>query len=150
MKKVIFLFFGIVLSLNVSAQWYSAYGVTNVNELNQEQCNLALQKADKTIKTGKILTFAGVGTSLVGIIVYSSAIKDVIDSDDLEFGKEINKGTFGAIMMYGGGIAAGIGIPVWISGESQKSQIEIALKKFDTAWYNKKGYPIGVGIKVTF
>ena len=40
-----------------------------MNELNQDQLNLALTKSLETINTGKILTFIWVGVSCLGIAI---------------------------------------------------------------------------------
>ena len=145
MKKLTILIIGILLSISLNAQWYQAYGVTNVNDLNEDQCNLALKKATKSIEVGQIMTFGGAAVFVVGILVYQSAIKDVLDSDDLDFDQELNKGTAGSLIAAGGGIICTIGVPLWISGNTQKKQIEIALVKFkDTS------YVPSFGLKINF
>ena len=149
MKKVVFLIIGIMLSISLNAQWYYNYNVTNVNDLTEIQCNLALRKANGQIETAKIMTLGGAIASIAGIIVYSNSLEneteDILDGD-----YDVNTGGFtaGAVLAYGGAAICGIGIPIWISGEMKKNQVEIALKKFDTAYNNTTSF--GVGMRVTF
>ena len=147
MKKLI-LIFTILLSFGiVNAQWlYSKYNVTNVNELTKEQCDLALQQANKTISTGKTLTVIGGGVLIIGAIMYSSGLNEIVDSSTLsDIDKGLDKGIAGAYIGGAGALIACIGVPLWISGESQKSQIEIALVKFkDTS------YVPSFGLTITF
>jgi len=147
MKKLILIFTILVSFGIVNAQWfYSKYSVTNVNELTKEQCDLALQKANKTISTGKTMTVIGAGVLIVGAIMYSSGLNEIVSSSTVSgIDEGLNKGIAGAYIGGAGAIIAGIGIPVWISGESQKSQIEIALVKFkDTS------YVPSFGLKISF
>lgn len=147
MKKLI-LIFTILISFGVAnAQWYRThYGVTNINELTKEQCDFALEKANKTIKTGKTMTVIGAGACIIGAIMYSSGLNEIVSSTTMSgIDEGLDKGLAGAYILGAGGIIAGIGIPVWISGESQKTQIEIALIKFkDTS------YVPSFGLKITF
>jgi len=150
MKKTMILLIAILLSITVNAQWHQSYGVTNVNDLTLEQCNFSLQKAEKTIKAGKAMTFGGAAVSLIGIVVYSNAVeKEVNDIWDGDYNVETGGITTGAILTYGGAAICGIGIPVWVSGSSQKTQIEIALKKFNTSYHNQTFSP-GIGINISF
>lgn len=57
--------------------------------------------------------------------------------------------------MCGGGLLAGIGIPMWIIGNNRKSQIEVALVKFQSTSYvmpSGTSYvmPPGIGLKIKF
>ena len=101
----------------------SIYGDTTVNELTKEQCDLALQKANKTISTGKNMTVVGSGFLIIGAIVYSRGLIK-IDSSPLFSGKGVIEVITGAIIGGTGAIITCIGVPLWISGESQKSQIQ--------------------------
>ena len=147
MKKTIILL-TILLSFGiVNAQWYyTQYGVTNMNELTMEQCDFALEKAERTIKTGKTMTALGAGACIIGAMIYSNGLNDIIDSSTLSgIDNGLNKGIAGAYILGAGAIAASIGIPIWISGESQKSQVEIALVKFKDI-----SYIPSFGFKITF
>lgn len=146
MKKLMTTILGLFLVLSVNAQWYQTYGVTNVNELTYDQCMLALEKAENTETIGTIMTFSGAGTFIVGALIYTNAVKSTFNSTDLNFDDELNKGTFGTLLASGGAIVCGIGIPLWISGATQKSQIEVALKKFDT----QGTAALGFGIRINF
>ena len=58
MKKIISICFLVFFAVTGNAQKHNK---TNLNDLNQDQLNLALTKSLKTIKTGKILTGIGAG-----------------------------------------------------------------------------------------
>jgi len=147
MKKLTTTILGLFLILIVNAQWYQTYGVTNVNELTKEQCDLALKKANNTIITGQWMTFGGAATSIIGIAIYAASLeKEVNDIWDNDYNVKTGGMTIGAIMAYSGAIVCGIGIPLWISGATQKSQIEIALKKFDVQGTTALGF----GFKINF
>lgn len=131
MKKLIAFCFFVFFAIAGNAQWYyNSFNVTNINELNQDQLNLALQKAERSIKTGKTLTFVGLGIGVVGAILYSSGLSGIVNDDISNLGSNTNKGVAGAYIMCGGFGMAGIGIPVWVSGARRKDDIEIALVKF--------------------
>jgi hypothetical protein len=144
MKKLI-LVFTILLSFGIAnAQWYSTYGVTNINELTKEQCDLALEKANSTITLGKVFTFGGAALTMIGIIVsFRSATEYLFSFEYLQ--DEPNKRPSGDVLICGGAVACCIGIPFWISGKSQKSQIEIALVKFEDT-----SYVPSFGLKIAF
>jgi len=147
MKKTIILLLGIVLTLNVNAQWYfNSFGVTNINELNEAQLNFALEKSTKTVETGQTLTFVGSGAAILGYIIYAASLNKIITDDYGNVSENVNKSFAGAAIMYGGIITVGIGIPLWISGTNRRNDIEIALKKYDSAYLNG----IGVGLKFAF
>jgi hypothetical protein len=108
-----------------------------LNELNQDQLNLALTKSEKTIKTGAILTFAGpVVTAIGGLIAINNG--DILNE---------NTAKTGAYMIIIGGATMVTGITVWIVGASKKHKIELELVKFNppgTASIN------GIGFKIRF
>jgi len=133
MKKIIILLLGIVLTFNVNAQWYNTRGVININELNKVQLNLAMEKTVKTIKIGQNMTLIGIGTAIIGGFMYTNS-------------SDATGSFFGYTLLYGGALTTSIGIPLWISGTTRKSAIEIALKKYDSAYLNG----IGVGLKFAF
>ena len=59
MKKILFVLVFVLFVFNANSQWYQKYGVTNINDLSEEQLKYSLHKAETNIKTGKILTFTG-------------------------------------------------------------------------------------------
>jgi hypothetical protein len=114
-----------------------------LNELSQDQLNLALTKSKTIIKTGKTMTFTGVGISCLGIAIGLGSLMGDIGKGTLDD----NTGLGGAIIMcFGGGISL-IGIPVWIVGASKKHKITLELAKFNppgSASIN------GIGLKMRF
>ena len=146
MKKLTLILGMIVITSIVSAQWYQSYGVMDVNELNIEQCQLALEKANKSIKAGKIMTFTGAIAGVIGGVIYSNSLKNMVTDMDYQSADHLGSAYAGAGLLYGGLIVCGIGIPLWISADARKNQIEIVMKKFDTMGMAA----VGVGIKLKF
>jgi hypothetical protein len=147
MKKLITICFLLFFSIAINAQWYyNSFNVTNINDLNQAQLNLALTKANQSIKTGQIMTGVGAVIAIIGAVMYSSGLSGIVNSNSTTgINDNLNKGMAGAYIMYGGAIVAGIGIPVWISGHMRKNDIEIALVKFKPT-----GSINGIGLKIRF
>jgi hypothetical protein len=108
--------------------------------LNQDQLNLALSTSLKTIKTGKTLTFVGIGAFAIGAIITEGAL----NSDD-DINEKLPKVLGGALLGTAGEISAGIGILLWIVGASNKNKIEIKLAKFGPTSYSN-----GIGVRITF
>ena len=132
----------IVLSSIISnAQWYTEYGVTNMNELNEQQLNLALKQSQKTINIGVALTAIGVPLIIIGGVMYLSGLNEIIDQN-IEGG--LNKSATGSLIMCGGGLSASIGIPIWIVGANRKNIILVHLEKFKTS------YIPSLGIRINF
>lgn len=76
MKKLLFILF-VFSSVYSDAQWYTRrFGVANITELNKDQLNFALDRADRTRRTGMTLTIVGVSaiagglTTMAGIPVW--------------------------------------------------------------------------------
>ena len=135
MKKLMTVAGLFLLVTFANAQWYQSYGVTNINELTAEQCKVALKKANNTTTTGAIMTLAGITASVAGYLIINNDIDDIVEGD-------ISSYTNGMGLMYAGAGIAAIGIPLWISGATRKSQIEVAMVKFkDTT---------GLGFKIKF
>ena len=69
MKKVIFVIIGIILlSVSSHGQWYSRrYGVSDLNELTQEQLNLALTNVKFEFASGIFLSVVGAAGLYGGI-----------------------------------------------------------------------------------
>jgi hypothetical protein len=107
------------------------------SELNQDQLNLALERSIKTIKTGKILTFSGLGFAFIGSMIAWSGQGRHDDNTTLDGS---NAAVAGVIMGY-------TGITVWIVGASKKKNIQLELAKFKT---NGSASINGVGLKVRF
>jgi len=144
MKTLTFLL-AMLIAISANAQWYQSYGVTNINDLTQPQCELALEKAHNTITAGAILTVGGGILFGIGIAVLNSSVNDAYGATTLQDVSDVaNKSTGGYVLSVAGGTMFAIGIPLWISGATRKSQLEVAMKKFDTAMVPT------VGIKITF
>jgi hypothetical protein len=140
MKKLFSICLSLFLSVLCNAQENSK---PKYNELNQDQLNLALTKSEKTVKTGKILTFVGLGveSSGIAILIYAGS-KSLLDGSD-----NSNLATAGLCLFGAGGISMLSGIPVWISGANKKHEITLEMLKFHppgSASIN------GIGIKVRF
>ena len=125
MKKLILICFPVFFSVIVNAQ---VNHKPNLNELNQDQLNFALKKSKNTIKLGKILTFAGLGASSIGIVMlFEAGTKSIVEGSD-----NTTTVTTGAYLMIFGSCTSLIGIPVWIVGANKKHKIELELVKFNT------------------
>jgi hypothetical protein len=147
MKKLTLVLLIVCFAFSVNAQWYyNSFNVSNINDLNQDQLNLSLTKANKSIKTGQIMTGVGGGVCIIGAIMYSSGLNNMASSTTYSgINEGLNKGTAGAYIAGAGGIIASIGIPIWISGFMRKSDIEVTLVKFKpTSSIN------GIGLKIRF
>lgn len=134
---------------NVDAQWYYAqYGVTNMNELNQKQLNVALEQSLKTINTGQILTGVGVGITLIGTIIYASGLKDIVEdtytSGYTQIEQGLSKTAAGGLILAGGSTLLSTGIIVWIIGDSRMKVVKVHLAKYDQV------YIPSIGLKLTF
>ncbi len=107
------LVFTILLSFGIAnAQWYhTRYGVTNINELTKEQCDLALQKANKTISFGKEMTVGGSGLLIIGTILYVNG-SNKIDNSPSFSGKGVIEVIAGAFIGGIGTIITCIGVPL--------------------------------------
>ena len=147
MKKLTLVLLIVCFAFSVNAQWYyNSFNVSNMNELNQDQLNLSLTKANQSIKTGQIMTGVGAGVCIIGAIMYSSGLSNIVSSTTYSgIDEGLNKGIAGAYIAGAGAIVAGIGIPVWISGKNKKNDIEVALVKFKPT-----GSINGIGLKIRF
>jgi hypothetical protein len=114
-----------------------------LNELSQDQLNLALTKSKKTIKTGKILIYTGAGVEGLGVAIILGSLLADFDKGTLDY----NTGKGGYIIMCCGVGISLIGLPVWIVGASKKHKITLELAKFNppgSASIN------GIGLKMRF
>lgn len=140
MKKLIsicFLFFFVVIGnaqVNKKPKW---------NELNQDQLSLALEHSSKNIKTGKILTFSGLGVASFGMVVGMAGVIETWDNPN----SHDNTAAVGGIALVAGIITVYVGIPIWIVGATRKKNITLELVK-----YNPKGSASinGFGLKIRF
>jgi hypothetical protein len=110
------------------------------SELNQDQLNLALTKSKKTIKTGKIITFSGLGVYCIGYIMAMGPNQSPDPSYD-------NNSDAGSVIAVIGGIISYAGIIVWAVGATKKYNINLELAKFNppgSASIN------GIGLKIRF
>ena len=141
MKRLISICFLVSLTVMCNAQENAK---PNYSELYQDQLNLSLKHASKSIKTGKILTFVGAGAFTIGIIIMASSIEN---STDEITDTTVNSFIAGDLLAFGGLISTVIGIPVWIVGVNKKNKIEVELVKF-----NPKGSASinGIGLKIRF
>ena len=134
-----------LVAISANALWYQSYGVTNINDLTQPQCELALEKAHNTITAGAIPTVGGGILFGIGIAVLNSSVDDAYNATTWQDVSDVTDKSIGStVLMVTGGTMFSIGIPLWISGATRKSQLEVAMKKFDTAMVPT------VGIKITF
>ena len=135
MKKIVMLFFVFVIAFSVMAQ-------KNVNlaELNIDQLNLYVNKANNMSITGKILTIAGASTSAItlGLLISYMVKHGLFEPDQTE------PNTY-AILNLCGDAAMIVGIPLWIIGDNRKSKAEIALKKFNL----KSDNSMALGLRLT-
>jgi hypothetical protein len=135
MKWLISVFL-IFVALNGEAQKINK---VEIQDMNQDQLNLALTKSKKTIKTGAILTFAGpVVTAIGGLIAISGRNGDILNE---------NRAKPGAFMIIIGGATMVTGITVWIVGASKKHKIELELVKFNPPGLASIN---GIGLTVRF
>ena len=114
-----------------------------LNELNQDQLNLAFKRAKNTATTGIILTSVGTVVASIGMVMaINEGVKWVAGENSDE-----NTVTAGTSAMIVGGITALIGIPVWIVGASKKKNIQLELAKFNTPG---SASIYGIGLKIRF
>jgi len=157
MKKILFVLVFVLFVFNANSQWYQKYGVTNINDLSEEQLKYSLQKAETNIKTGKILTYTGLGFGIIGIIVGTHATLGIFNN---ELDKTLNEYTAGGALILGGMGAMAVGIPFWIVGTSRRNQVEVALISLKYSSYSGNYQPanlkfrqptsIGLSLKVNF
>jgi hypothetical protein len=88
--------------------------VSKYDGLNKDQLNLVLTQSLKTIKTGKTLTFIGIGSGALGGIIMATSFY----ADNWENG--LFTATAGALLFGAGILSTGIGVPMWIVGSSNK------------------------------
>jgi hypothetical protein len=139
MKKLISICLFVFLAVIGNAQEKSK---PKLNELNQDQLNLALKKSQNTVTVGKVLTLGGLGVSMIGMtITLAAGLKSIDGSDNSD------TALAGAYIMLFGSCTSLIGIPVWAFGAGKKKNIELELAKFKTPGSASIN---GIGIKINF
>ena len=150
MKKILVVALLGLLTISVQGQWYSrSFGVNSINELNEKQLNYALQRAQSNVKTGKILTYSGIGAFTLGTIIAATGVTgfwDGLDEGDLD------QYVAGSMLMLLGMGSTLVGVPFWIVGARRKKQVEIALLRFDSSAYTGFQQPgqFGLSLKIQF
>ena len=141
--KTLLLALIVLFTFHSNAQWYTKqFGVNDIHDLNKEQLNVALTKAEKTTKTGAALTLIGLPVFIVGSVISYSGMKEFTE---LDIDQGVNKLASGSLMMCAGVLSAGIGIPLWIVGNNRKDIITFQLLKFKGT-----SYIPSLGIKINF
>lgn len=141
MKKSISLCFLLLFAVIGNAQVNTK---AHLNELSQDQLDLALIKSNNTIKVGKILTFSGLGISAAAIAISFVSITNTVFREPLDSSKGMMAAGFMIIIGAGSTL---IGIPVWIGGASKKHKITLELAKFNSPVLAAIN---GVGLKIRF
>lgn len=131
MKTKTFLIIGFLfVILSVNAQWYfNQYGVTDMNNLNKDQLELAMQKATKLKKAGVGVTVASTIVTIVGSVIYVNGLKDMESGTNFLAAMFYSAGGLGIASI--GGIGMCVGIPMWIAGASRINVIKIHMQKFE-------------------
>jgi|WetSurSiteA1Bulk_404760.scaffolds.fasta_scaffold43474_1 hypothetical protein len=135
MKKLISIWFLLFFVVTGDAQVNKK---TKWSELNQDQLNLALKHSIKTIKTGKILTFVGLGVASIDMALAFAG----------GFGKSNgNSSQYTGSLVPAGIITMYVGITVWIVGATKKKNISLELVKFNPTGSASIN---GAGLKIRF
>ncbi len=147
MKKILVALILGLVTLSVQGQWYSrSYGVDNINDLSETQLNYALERAQANVKTGKILTWSGVGTFSLGLVIVAISFDDLFtDWDD----DSLDQYLVGSTLVFLGMASTVVGVPFWIAGASRKKQVEIALLRFNPTAYTGFKQPDQFGLSFT-
>ena len=137
----------VFVAVNSNAQWYTRqFGVTNINELNKEQLNIAFTQSQKIAITGLVMTTIGIVAIIGGGITYQiGSEKYAASSTGFHLFNFNNEMLVGGFLIGGGALSTGIGIPLWIVGGNRKNIITAQLAKF-----NGTSYIPSIGIKITF
>jgi len=149
MKKLFIIVVAIFCSVGLNAQYLQNLNVQNTDysKLSESQLNLAYNKAEKNVSTGKTLVGVGAGATIIGIVIYVSSLNSIVESTDYDYSGEMAGSTAGTLLALGGGTMAGIGISLWIGGSNKMESIEIHLVKFKSP--QNKPVP-GIGLAFNF
>lgn len=122
-------------AIQVNAQWYTRqFGVNNINELNEEQLNIAFTKFKKIATSGTFMTSIGIVAIIVGEVIYQIGEREYEPGGIIDFGFN-DKMFYGGVIIGVGAISSGIGIPLWMVGGNRKYLIKGQLAKFDDISY---------------
>ena len=139
-----------LFTIIVDAQWYQRqYGVNDINELNEEYLKYSLQKAESNVKTGKILTYTGIGLGTVGLILGVHATSRIITDPFSSWDAELAEVVTGEILLLGGMGTMAVGIPLWSINASRRNKINVALIKFNSSSYLGFKQPSTFGLSIT-
>jgi hypothetical protein len=149
MKKFLVVALLGLLTISVQGQWYSrSFGVNSINDLSETQLNYALERAQKNVKTGKIMTLSGVGAFSLGMVIVATGLDDIWKDSNNGFDQYVA----GSMLMLLGMGSTLVGVPFWIVGAHRKKQVEIALLRFDSSAYTGFQQPgqFGLSLKIQF
>ena len=161
MKKILHsLIFLAVLTASTNAQnWYNKYYCDrNLSELNSDELYNLLEKADKTVKNGTILTITGSATWFIaGASLMGKAARDIVEweySGDEEYHML-------TLVTITGAVVAIIGIATLITGKQRQKMVrksinflgqDAQLEMKPSLYYNNstQSYSSGLTITVNF
>lgn len=131
--RTITLIIGLLFAtMMANAQWYfNQYGVTDMNELNQDQLELAMQQATKLKKAGVGVTIASTAVAIIGFVIYSKGLNDIVADDYSNIDDNAGKAYGGLAIGSIGMIGMCVGIPMWIAGGTRVNVIKIHMQKFE-------------------
>ena len=134
MRKIMFLTVLVFLSFNTFSQNYmylnNQFGVTNMNELNQQQLHIVFDQGEKLEKTGKALTIIGGIGTIVGGIMYANGLNNIVEDSYSDVNSNFNKSMAGLTVGCVFGTVLTVGIPIWITGNNRKSVAKVHLGKY--------------------
>jgi hypothetical protein len=140
MKKIFILLLIGVFSVPINAQ--------------QTQANLDyLNNAKKKVSTGAVLTVVGVGTMVVGGVIYAKGLGSISNSNTTnEILGNASKAYTGIAVMVVGEILLDIGLPFLIVGSIQKGRAERKLQLSMVQFKSPNNYALinGIGLKIRF
>jgi len=132
--KTIALITGMLFAvLTVNAQWYfNQYGVTDMNELNKDQLELAMQQATKLKKAGVGVTIGSTVLAVVGTAIYIGGLNDITDASTYSgIDDGASRAYSGVGVMTIGYLGMAVGVPMWIAGGTRQNVIKIHLRKYE-------------------
>jgi hypothetical protein len=165
MKKFTLLFalailFALIHPFSTNAQWYKSYGVTDKNELAEDQCREGMKKAANIVSLGKVTSIMGGVCAVAGGIAFSTFYIVRAVSPSIDPGAALmilSVSIVGKGYMFLGGVITAIGIPIWITGAVRRVNIRTALSKFPAKIALSPGfikgynhYSPGLSVVITF
>jgi hypothetical protein len=141
MKQLLILLL-VFSAIQVNAQWYTRkFGVTDINELDEAQLNIALINSKTTANVGIIMISIGIAAMIGGAVVYNNGEENYEPPPYLWNDKMM----YGGLLIGGGALTTVIGIPLLIVGGNRKYLIKGQLAKF-----NDTSYIPSIGIIIYF